>query len=185
MNLNVKDVGRDRQRGISFYFWFSSSDIIVCFNFSQLRRLPSSDLVCLPPQTLGINTGGQIEMETETRSLRPVTQRYKLFSVRVQADICANLEETFSRCSRVIVFTRLQQMCRQPSTCSETIYTTLFGDQFWLTGSDSLGCLWSPRVVLDNADGDLVLLSWSEAWLEKLVLRGWEGAQDFSVFFLL
>lgn len=54
-----------------------------------------------------------------------------------------------------------------------------------LTGGDSFGCLGSSGVVLDDADGDLVLLARSKPGLDQLVLGGGEDALDFPVFFFL
>lgn len=53
------------------------------------------------------------------------------------------------------------------------------------TGGDGSGRCGSSGVVLDDTDGDLVLLSRSEARLGELVLGGWEGADNLSVFFFL
>lgn len=67
----------------------------------------------------------------------------------------------------------------------EIVFKNMFGYSLKLTGSDFFGCLGSSGVVLDDVDGDFILLSWSKAWLEKLVFRGWKGAHDFSIFFFL
>lgn len=75
---------------------FSSSVIIAC--------LTSQFWLCMPASTDTMNKyRGLIEMETETRSLRPVTQKYKIYMlpsycVQKFQQMCRQLKPSIEHC---------------------------------------------------------------------------------------
>lgn len=62
---------------------------------------------------------------------------------------------------------------------------TVGGDGQTLTGSKLFCQLGSSGVVLDDANGDFILLTRSKTSLIKCSLSGWKRVQDFPILFFL